>query len=106
MLPEPSPRQTGSLKTMAECSQSFEMESRLLRRNGTVVWMARSVSSLRDKDGSFQQATAIIVDTERKRSQDVKRRLAVIIASSNDAVLGIDLGVKITRWNTGAERLY
>jgi len=30
----------------------------------------------------------------------------VIIVSSNDAVLGIDLGVKITRCNTGAERLY
>lgn len=56
-------------KTMAERGQSFEMESRLLRRNGTLVWVASSVSSLRDGDGSFQQATAIIVDiSERKRA--------------------------------------
>ena len=73
---------------MAARGQSFEMESRLLR-----------------KDVGFQQATAIIVDiTERKRAQDVERRLAAIIASSNDAMLGIDLGMKIMRWNTGAER--
>ncbi|WP_440659050.1 PAS domain-containing protein [Ensifer adhaerens] len=88
-------------RTMAERVQSFEMESRLLRKNGM---LASSVSALRDKDGGFQQATAIIVDmTERKRPQDVERRLAVIIASSNDAILGIDLYMKITRWN--AERL-
>jgi len=85
------------------------MESRLLRRSGTLVWVGRSVSSLRDKDGSFQQATSIIVDiTERKRAQDVERRVATIIASSNDAVRGIDLGMKITRWNWGrtAQRVY
>lgn len=83
------------------------MESRLLRKDGTLVWVASSVSALRDKDGGFQQTTAIIVDiTERKRAQHVERRLAAIIALSNDAILGIDLGMKITSWNTGAERLY
>ena len=94
-------------KTVAERGQSFEMESRLRPKDGSSVWVASSVSALRDKDGGFQQATAIIVDiTERKRAQDVERRLAAIIASSNDAILGIDLGMKITSWNTGAERLY
>lgn len=94
-------------KTVAERGQSFEMESRLRRKDGSLVWVASSVSALRDKDGGFQQATAIIVDiTERKRAQDVERRLAAIIASSNEAILGIDLGMKITSWNTGAERLY
>ncbi|WP_326494153.1 PAS domain-containing protein [Ensifer sp. SL37] len=91
----------------AERGQSFEMESRLRRKDGSLVWVASSVSALRDKDGGFQQATAIIVDiTERKRAQDVERGLAAIIASSNEAILGIDLGMKITSWNTGAERLY
>ncbi|MFK3968537.1 PAS domain S-box protein [Ensifer adhaerens] len=92
---ETSPRQIGSFKTMAERAQSFEMESRLLRKDGTLVWVASAVSPLHDEDGGFHQATAIIVDiTERKRAQDVERHLATIIASSNDAVPGIDLGVK------------
>lgn len=83
------------------------MDTRLLRKDGTLVWAASTVSALRDKDGGFQQATAIIVDiTERKRAQDVERRLAAIIASYNDAIPGIVLGMKITRWNTGAGRLY
>ncbi|WP_426289698.1 PAS domain S-box protein [Ensifer adhaerens] len=77
---------------MAECSQSFEKESRLLRKDGTLVCVPSSVSALRDEDGSFQQATAIIVDiTERKRAQDVERRLAALIVSSNNAILASSL---------------
>ncbi|WP_256939199.1 PAS domain S-box protein [Ensifer adhaerens] len=92
---------------MAERGQSFEIGSRLLRKDLTLLWVASSVSALRDKDRGFQQATAIIVDiTECKRAQDVERRLAAIIASSNDAILGIDLGMKITSWNTGTAGLY
>lgn len=76
-------------ETMAERVQTFEMETRLLR-----------------KGGGFQQMTAIIVDIiERKRAHDFERRLAAIIASSNDVILGIDLGMEIMRWNTGAEQL-
>nr|WP_077967709.1 PAS domain S-box protein [Ensifer adhaerens] len=106
-LPQDVAESDRLFKMMAESGQGFELENRCLRKDGTLVWVASSVSALRNKHGSQQQATAIIVDiTERKRAQDVERRLAAIIASSNDAILGIDLGMKITSWNAGAERLY
>nr|WP_104667889.1 PAS domain S-box protein [Ensifer adhaerens] len=106
-LPRDVPESDRLFNMLAESGQGFELESRFMRKDGTLVWVASSVSALRDKHGSQQQATAIIVDiTERKRAQDVERRLAAIIASSNDAILGIDLGMKITSWNAGAERLY
>jgi PAS domain S-box-containing protein len=44
--------------------------------------------------------------TERKRDEDEMRRLASIIESSEDAVLGLDLKGTITSWNQSAEKLY
>ncbi|KSV78180.1 hypothetical protein N182_21090 [Sinorhizobium sp. GL2] len=92
---------------MTRNGDSYEMEKRYVRKDGGLVWVTNSVSVLRDKQGVFQRAAAVIVDiTERKRAQEVERRLAAIIASSNDAILGIDLKMRITNWNGGAERLY
>lgn len=45
VLPETSPRRTGSLITMAERGQSFEIGRRLLRKDLTLLWIASSVSS-------------------------------------------------------------
>ncbi|MBK5570498.1 PAS domain S-box protein [Ensifer sp. SSB1] len=106
-FPEDVAESARRFKTMASTGQSYEIEKRYLRKDGSLVWVTSSVSALRDERGNFREAAAVIVDiTERKRAQEVERRLAAIIASSNDAILGIDLRMKITTWNAGAERLY
>lgn len=44
--------------------------------------------------------------TEQKRTHESEARLAAIVESSDDAVIGTDLEGNILTWNPGAERIY
>lgn len=44
--------------------------------------------------------------SERKKTEEVRSRLASIVLNSNDAIYGISLDGTIQSWNPGAERLF
>ncbi|RPI14083.1 MAG: PAS domain S-box protein [Ignavibacteriae bacterium] len=44
--------------------------------------------------------------TDRKKTEEIRSRLASIVLNSNDAIYGINLDGTIQSWNPGAERLY
>ncbi len=95
------------LRHLVETGESFEIEKRYVRGDGSLVWVSNAVSAIRDDKGNMSQAVAISIDIgQRRRAQDIERHLASMIASSNDAILGIDLDMKITSWNAAAEKLY
>lgn len=53
-------------------------------------------------------ASSIDMDVAERRQQDADAalRLAAIVESSEDAIIGKDLDGIVTNWNTGAERMY
>jgi PAS domain S-box-containing protein len=51
-------------------------------------------------------SVAIVDITERKRNEEAQSRLAAIVESSQEAIVGNDLKGIVTSWNKGAEKIF
>ncbi len=93
--------------TQSRTSGSFDREFRILRRNGSVRWIASRGRFFSDAAGEPERMLSLSFDvTQRKTAEHANAVLAAVVNSSTDAIISVDGTGAITSWNAGAEALF
>lgn len=87
--------------------ESYDAVYRIRDRRGEIRWVRSRSSPIRDAAGKTLRVTGIAEDiTDLKAAEAELSRLALIVESSDDAIIGKSLDGTIVSWNSGAERIY
>ncbi len=85
--------------------RDYELEIR--HTSGRLTSVIYNATVYRDEAGRIAGVFAAARDiTERKKAEEEWSRLAAIVDSSDDAIIGKTLDGTIVSWNTGAEKIY
>ena len=85
----------------------FSEEFQAIWPDGSRHWLWTQGSVYFDEGGEPLRMAGIILDiTARKQAEIETERLASIVASSDDAIVGLHLNGTITSWNRGAQKIF
>nr|CRH05757.1 Putative regulator with two PAS domains [Candidatus Magnetococcus massalia] len=88
----------------------FQLEKRLLRKDGSRLWVRITFSCIRSSQGELQSLVGVLDDiSERKQLEEAKEQTdrlhAVILNTSGDGILGLDLDGCHTFVNPAASQM-
>lgn len=99
----PVPRLARIIREVLRRRRPRKQEIRDARGNWYTMWVRPYRVGKKRIDGVV---IALVDITARRRSEQARARLAMIMHDSSDAVIFFDKRGKITAWNRGAERMY
>ena len=97
--------QRAFLHTLDETGECLNYETMLRLRDGRLLKFNLS-SRLITFNGESCALSVMQDITEQKRTESAAARLAAIVTSSEDAIIGKDLSGAVTSWNEGAEKIF
>jgi PAS domain S-box-containing protein len=83
------------------------LETTRVRKDGTTFPASLTVSPILDEGGTVVGASTIARDvSEQRRASEAARRMAALVESSGEAIVGVAPDGTITTWNPAAERTF
>ena len=96
-----------SCSHLAPQNPDCQVSYRVLRPDGSVVWLEKSARAFFDNDGRMLRMIGVVADINaRKHAEEARFMHAAIVESSDDAIISTNLEGIITSWNAGAQRIF
>src|SRR5262245_53414252 len=90
-----------------DSDQGRNLAFRIVTHDGSVRWLGDQSRVVTNAAGMPVRAVGIVRDiTARKNAEEMQARLAAIVTSSADAIIGQTLDGMVTSWNEAAEVMF